>query len=168
VKVDKKGLRAVVLLVGAAAVFIGSFQLFGLRINLTASHVSAGLWHVVPAVEIAIGDVVTYDIEELYELRPDLRETRMVFPSNILMKKVAALPGAVVEISGDAVAVDGVLFPDAIFADDSWRKVKYPLIVPRGEVWIMANSRAAYDSRYHGPVPLRLIKEKAEPVLLWR
>ncbi|MDR3354213.1 MAG: S26 family signal peptidase [Synergistaceae bacterium] len=40
-------------------------------------------------------------------------------------------------------------------------------MVQRGSVWLMADSPNAYDSRYHGPIPVSLIREKLKPVWVW-
>jgi type IV secretory pathway protease TraF len=40
-------------------------------------------------------------------------------------------------------------------------------VVPEGTVWLMADVATAYDSRYHGPLPARLVKEKNVPLWVW-
>jgi type IV secretory pathway protease TraF len=140
---------------------------FGLRINLTSSHVEAGIWRAAPADSIEVGDVIGYSKDEFYALTPGVREDRMIFRAPMVIKRVAALPGATVELSGDAVVIDGVRYSDARIRDDTWRKVDYPLTVQAGSVWLMADSSNAYDSRYHGPLPVSLIREKLKPVWVW-
>jgi type IV secretory pathway protease TraF len=167
-KFDRKGLRNVALLSFCACAAVAAFPIFGLRINLSSSHVPIGVWRSRPARDIGVGDVVGYDIREFYSLSPDKREGRMRFLAPVLIKRVAALPGALVTLSGDAVLIDGVLYPNARIEDDSWRKIDYPLTVPEGTVWIMADARFSYDSRYHGPIPVSLLREKLAPVWLWK
>jgi type IV secretory pathway protease TraF len=166
-KFDRRGFRNVVLILSCAAVVVVLFHVCGLRVNFTPSHVPVGLWRALPADSISVGDVVSYDIYDLYFAEPQVYEERMRFFHSRLIKKVAALPGSVVELSGDVVVIDGTEFSKAQIADDSWRKVDYPLVVPEGAVWIMADVTNAYDSRYHGPLPISMIREKCEPVVVW-
>ena len=138
-----------------------------LRINMSASHVEVGIWKAFPPVSVDVGDVVDYDKDEFYSMYPHVREDRMKFKTSSVLKCVAAMPCAWIELSGDLVVIDGHLYTEARIFEDSWRKVEYPLQVPEGTVWLMANSKGAYDSRYHGPMPLSLIHEKLKPVLVW-
>jgi type IV secretory pathway protease TraF len=165
---DKKRLRYVLLLLSFPLGIIAIFGALDLRINLTPSHVPVGIWRAFPPDSVGVGDVVRYDIEELYSRLPHVREERMNFHSSGILKKVAALSGAVISLSGDIVVIDGHEYHNApIAGDDSWRKVDYPLVVPEGSVWLMADVRSAYDSRYHGPLPADIIREKCEPVIVW-
>jgi type IV secretory pathway protease TraF len=113
-----------------------------------------------------VGDTIAYDIDEFYALCPQVREERMNFIAPRILKTVAGLPGALIEMSGDIVTINGTAYPRARVAGGSWRKVEYPLVVPEGTVWLMANSETAYDSRYHGPLPENIIKEKMVPILV--
>ena len=166
-KFDPRAARNVAILVllavGAAALFFA----LDLRINLSPSHVQSGIYRARPAVSVVVGDVVAYDKDEFYDLCPRIREDRMEFKAHVVIKCVAAMSGALIELSGDAVAIDGALYPEARILDDSWRKVEYPLVVPEGTVWLMADTGNSYDSRYHGPLPMQLIREKLQPILVW-
>jgi type IV secretory pathway protease TraF len=171
-KVNKKALRSVAALVFCTGALVALFLFLGLRINFTSSHVPAGFWRASPvasAESIRVGDVITYDIREFHAAEPRVADDRIVSQSAapLIMKKVAALPGARVELSGDTLVVDGKEYPRARLARESWRKVSYPLVVPEGTVWLMADVLAAYDSRYHGPLPTRIIREKNEPLWVW-
>ena len=166
-KFDPRAARNTALLISITCVLIVFFYAFDLRINLSESHVSVGLWRAYPPVDINVGDVIIYDKDEYFRICPEAREERMSFLAGAIQKRVAALPGARIELSGDAVMIDGVIYTEARILDDSWRKVEYPLTVPEGTVWLLANSKRAYDSRYHGPVPTRLIREKLSPVFVW-
>jgi type IV secretory pathway protease TraF len=169
VKVDKKALRNVTALAVCAGAVVALFWSLGLRINLTSSHVPIGLWRAYPvaSVDIRAGDVITYDIREFYAAEPRIADERMSFEVPRIMKKVAALPGALIELSGDRMVVDGKEYSRTRLARKSWRRVDYPLVVPEGTVWLMADVFTAYDSRYHGPLPVRLVKEKNEPLWIW-
>ncbi|MDR3280495.1 MAG: S26 family signal peptidase [Synergistaceae bacterium] len=166
-RVDRKSARKVALLAVCVMSPVAVFSVMDLRINLTASHVPAGIWMAHPPDELEVGDVIDYDKDEFYAARPEVSEDRMIFAVPVVIKRVGALPGAVVARSGDALTIDGTLYSESRIGDESWRKVDYPLVVPDGCVWLMANSATAYDSRYHGPVPVNLIREKLTPVLVW-
>jgi len=166
-KFDPRAARNVAVLVFVPVVVVALFSAFNLRINYSASHVNVGIWKAFPPVPVNVGDVVTYDKDEFFAACPQIREDRMKFRSPVVIKRVAATAGALVELSGDLVVVNGRLYPEARIIDDSWRKVEYPLLVPLGTVWLMADSKYAYDSRYHGPLPIFLVREKLEPVLVW-
>jgi type IV secretory pathway protease TraF len=170
VKADKKALRNVTALAVCAGVVVVLFLSLGLRLNLTSSHVPVGLWRACPVISaeaIRIGDVVTYDIREFYAAKPEITEDRVNFAAPHIIKRVAALPGALIELSGDTLVIDGKEYPRARLARKSWRKVNYPLVVPEGTIWLMDDVLAAYDSRYHGPLPVNLVKEKNEPLWVW-
>jgi type IV secretory pathway protease TraF len=164
---DGRACRRVAALAACFAAPVAIFYAAGLRINFTPSHVPAGIWRARPADKLQTGDVIAYDKDEFYAAVPEAAEERMKFAAPRVIKKIAALPGAFVERSGDAVAIDGVLYPEARIADETWRKVDYPLVVPEGTVWLMADAFNSYDSRYHGPRPSRLVKEKLSPVWIW-
>jgi type IV secretory pathway protease TraF len=166
-RADRKTAWKVALLAACLMSPAAIFRAMDLRINLTASHVPAGIWMANPPDDLKVGDVVDYHRDEFYAAKPEIREDRMVFLAPVVIKRIAALPGAIIERSGDALAIDGAPYPRARIGDESWRKVDYPLTVPDGHVWLMADSAAAYDSRYHGPLPARLVREKLTPVFVW-
>ncbi|MCL2009887.1 MAG: S26 family signal peptidase [Synergistaceae bacterium] len=166
-KFDPRAARNVALLLFVPGSVFALFFALNLRINLSASHVGVGIWRAFPAASIDVGDVVAYDKDEFYAAYPHVREDRMKLPSPVLIKRVAAMPGALIELSGDFVIINGAYWAEARILDDSWRKVEYPLMVPEGTVWLMADVRGAYDSRYHGPVPLRLTRKKLKPILVF-
>ncbi|MDR1020227.1 MAG: S26 family signal peptidase [Synergistaceae bacterium] len=167
-KIDVTGLRNLTLILICVALAVAAFPVFDLRINITSSHVPVGLWRSYPATAIEAGDVVVYDIYDLFLENPQIYADGMTFESSRIIKIVAALPGAMIERSGDEVIVDGTRYPSARILKKSWCNVEYPMIVPDGSVWLMADVSSAFDSRYHGPVPAGLIREKVSPVLVWK
>ncbi|MDR1740610.1 MAG: S26 family signal peptidase [Synergistaceae bacterium] len=202
-RINRRALRSLTLIFLCVGGFLGAFPLFGLHINLSPSHVPVGLWRSVSTGErgsgltnplggtnplglanpsgltnpLAVGDVVAFDVQEFYAERPEVREDRMTFIVPTLLKRVAALPGSVIDRDGGNITIDGVPYRAPII-DESWVKVRYPIVVPDGCVWLMAEVESvdpeglvdpranAYDSRYHGPLPVKLIKWKAEPLLV--
>ena len=166
-KYDPRAARNVALMILAPTVVVGSFFAFNLRINLTDSHVPVGIWKASSPVSVGVGDIIKYDRDEFFSAFPQVREERMIFGTSAIIKRVAAMPGALVELSGDIVIIGGRLYEGARILNDSWRKIEYPLRIPEGMVWLMADTERAYDSRYHGPVPCGMIQEKLKPVLIW-
>ena len=169
-KFDPRAARNVFILILVPAVIVALFFAFDLRINLTASHVQVGIWKAFPPVSVDVGDAVIYNKDEFFSEFPQVRDERMRFRSSSVIKRVAAMPGAMIElfgVSGDMVMIDGHPYTEGRILDDSWRKIEYPLRVPEGTVWLMADTDRAYDSRYHGPMPLRLVREKLKPVFVW-
>lgn len=94
-----------------------------------------------------VGDIVVFTVE---------RDGKAKF----LIKRVAALPGQMVQIdpTSGAVYVDGVLFPSTRDAPraDSWQEEESwpgaysgePLIVPKGYIFVLGDNRAvSIDSR---------------------
>jgi type IV secretory pathway protease TraF len=166
-KVNKRELRNVTTLVLCVGGFLALFPILELRVNLTSSHVPVGFWRAYPVDSIDVGDVIAYDVNAFRLAEPDMYEERLRFSTPKFLKRVAALPGAWIERSGDLVLIDGKEYSRARIVNDSWCHVKYPLVVPEGSVWLMADAERAWDSRYHGPLPINLVREKNKAVLVW-
>lgn len=174
-QIDRRRARHVAVICAIAALILipaMAFGAMGYRINRTASHVPAGIYRAkTQGGEMKIGDVVTFDVDDIYEIYPDRRDEGNIYNKK-LMKIVAALGGSVVERSGDMMMIDGREYPHTAFAplrlDGSDPcKITYPHVVAPDHVWVMNDSRNAYDSRYFGDIPISVIREKVEPVLLW-
>lgn len=174
---SKKDARNIlIILISSMLMVVLPFAL-GIRINLTDSHVPAGLWrsvrHNPKAGDIRVGDIVVYHIYDLYLVRPKVYDEHVVFVVPSMMKRIAALPGSIIERSGDHLLIDGALYANAPirppYLDGSDPcKVEYPLIVPPMCVWIMADTVTAYDSRYHGAVPVDIIQAQVKGVFPWQ
>ncbi len=89
-----------------------------------------------------------------------------------LLKPVVATEGDRVDVSNEGIAVNGRLLPQtAPVAHDrlgrtlqSWPVGAY--LVGAGQVWVASTyNRGSYDSRYMGPIPVRLIRARLRP--LW-
>jgi conjugative transfer signal peptidase TraF len=100
--------------------------------------------------------------------------TRGVCPDGAvpLLKPVVATPGDTVEMSGRGIAVNGRLLPHtAPVARDrlgrslqAWPSGQY--LVADGTVWVASSyNRGSYDSRYMGPISIRLVRSRLKP--LW-
>ena len=89
-----------------------------------------------------------------------------------LMKPVVASAGDLVEVSSRGIAVNGVLLLNtAARARDSqarpiqpWPKGQYR--VPAGSVWVASSYNPwSFDSRYFGPIPTSIIRNRLKPFL---
>ncbi|MDR3354212.1 MAG: hypothetical protein LBO21_04185 [Synergistaceae bacterium] len=118
-KFDSKALGIVSLMLAVSGGLVCAAYATGIRINLSSSHVGAGIWRAVRVDNIAVGDVIGYNKDEFYARMPAVSEDRMIFKAPMVIKKVAALAGAVIELSGDAVVIDGVMHPNARIYDDT-------------------------------------------------
>jgi conjugative transfer signal peptidase TraF len=95
-------------------------------------------------------------------------------PANIpLIKRIAAMPGDVVETGAYGVRVNRILWPDSapLTHDQEGRSLRpYPFgtyRVPAGQVWVMSNHPCGLDSRYFGPVLESSVISRLVPVAIW-
>ena len=88
-----------------------------------------------------------------------------------LLKPVAAVAGDRVSISGQGIAINGVLVPNSkVLTKDSMGRPLIPVQVGRyivrpGNVWLVSTCAQSFDSRYFGPLPAANILGTATPVL---
>jgi len=103
--------------------------------------------------------------------------TRGVCPDGAvpLLKPVVAKAGDTVEMSDRGIAVNGRLLPDtAPIPHDRlgrslqpWPSGQY--VVAADMVWVASSyNRGSYDSRYMGPIPVRLLRARLKPLLTFR
>jgi type IV secretory pathway protease TraF len=167
-KFNKTRFRNVAVICSVFFVIPAALVNLGLRFNISPSHVPIGFWRACPADEIGVGDIVTFDIFDVYIYNPGAFDERMAKKiTTKFIKRVAALPGAIITKSGDEISVNGETYPLALADGHIRGNVDYPLIVPLGAVWMLSNSLLSYDSRYYGPVPMDSIIEKNKPLLTW-
>lgn len=89
-----------------------------------------------------------------------------------LMKPIVAVPGDLVEVSPQGVAVNGRPLPNSAphsFDTKNRALPHWPFgtyCVSRGTVWVISsfNSRS-FDSRYFGPIPVTCIRSYLRPFL---
>ena len=89
----------------------------------------------------------------------------------LLIKRVAALPGDVVDYDGDHVTVNRapLILSGRLESDGQGHalpKPPYPVVLASNEVWLASEHPRGYDSRYLGAVDARALVCRAE--LLWR
>jgi signal peptidase I len=108
---------------------------------------------------------------------PGLREPRagdvvvFIYPrerDKDFIKRVVAVAGQTIQVSGNAVTIDGkpIADPNAHYVKRD--HVDFgPYTVPAGHVFVMGDNRdESYDSRFWGPVPMEDIKGLAM-VIYW-
>lgn len=144
-------------------------------INWTPSHVPVGLYRVINADKSAytVGDIVLFDIDELYQLFPELTDTQSKAVSRTFIKIVGAVAGDQISKAGDRVAINGKVLQNAVIHSyydngESRCKIQYPLTIPSGYVWLITETAFSFDSRYFGAVPEKIILSKAEKLWTWR
>lgn len=151
-----KYLTAFVLLTPVAV--LSMFKICGLYINYTPS-LPRGLWRVIEEkpLQDARGEAVM------------LKKGSVTLKGDegcgtVLLKRVVGLPGDVItyDKQGKSLAVNGTALKDTeIFLKDSMGedlpRLTYPVIVPKGYVWLCSEHPKGYDSRYFGPVPVTSI-----------
>ena len=87
-------------------------------------------------------------------------------PNRILIKRVIATEGQVVELKDGKVYVDGTALNEPYTLDkpseNLHSNINYPYTVPRGYVWVMGDNRTnSADSRAFGAVPVSSITGRA-------
>jgi conjugative transfer signal peptidase TraF len=152
----------------------------GLRFNTTAS-MPIGIWwtRAAPFTGIGRGTVVTYCLPpERAKVRIAVQRGYLgkgICPGGIepLLKPVVALPGDVVTVTAEGVAVNGVAIPGSapLDHDTAERPLhrmspgRYP--VGAGETWLLSShDPRSWDSRYLGPLPLAGVQSVAAPLLV--
>jgi conjugative transfer signal peptidase TraF len=95
-------------------------------------------------------------------------------PANIpLIKRIAAIPGDVVDESARGVRVNGILWPNSapLAHDLEGRSLRpYPFgtyCVAAGRRWVMSNHPRGLDSRYFGPVTESSVISRLVPIITW-
>ena len=100
------------------------------------------------------GDVVTFDDPEE--------------PGTVLIKRVIATGGQVVDLVDGRVVVDGVALSEPYTygqpseVDEDFAAVTFPYTVPDDCIWVMGDNRTnSWDSRYFGPVRVDTVEARA-------
>ena len=169
---------AILLLVLAAFDFaILAAQEAGLRINTTAS-MPLGLYRLRPQGndELSRGSFIAIcpSAKVLAVAIPRHYLHRGLCPGDVepLLKSVGALPGDRVNVSDDAVLVNGHALPNSgrVARDCQGRPLlRIPAgayVVPARNLWLYAPVARSWDSRYFGPEPDSNVIGIATPILL--
>lgn len=83
-----------------------------------------------------------------------------------VIKRVIALPGETIEITGGKVYIDGEELDESHYWSGTIFGSMEPVTVPEGHVFVMGDNRnASLDSRMEGPVPYYRIIGKAHFII---
>ncbi len=160
----------------AVVVVVAMGRAFDIKVNTTAS-MPRGLWRLDRSVAVAVGRIVVAcppdnDMMRLARLRAYVGTGDCPGGYEPLLKEVAALGGALVEVGGRGVSVDGTLRPNSAPRDHdpSGRPVAWVPMARRladGEVWLSAErTPSSFDSRYFGPARRSAVMGVAVPMLV--
>jgi conjugative transfer signal peptidase TraF len=172
--------RAVLTLgasVGAAAGLAWAGHLLQLRITFTDSAAPAGIYRLitVPAARGAlVAACLPAAIARTGLTRGYLQAGDCPGGVEPVAKVLGALPGDVVEVAPDGVAVNGVPFANSATAarDSAGRPLAHVAWglrrVSTGEVWLFGfHNGRSWDARYFGPVPLTAVRGVLRPIVRW-
>jgi conjugative transfer signal peptidase TraF len=156
------------------AVLLAVGNALGLLISNTDSAAPAGIYRMV-SLEVKRGDLVgaslPFDIAQQGLSRGYLQTGPCVGSAEPVWKIAGALPGDIIDIERDWIAVSGGRIPHGAVASHdsagrplhraSWGNHK----VAGREVWLLGlNDRRRWESRYFGPVPLASVWAQVEPI----
>lgn len=122
------------------------------------------------------GDIVALCLTRHYQIyglkRLYILKGRTCHGSEALVKKIIAIPGDHVILSGNTIVVNGVKYNfKTLYSDSLGRSLE---VYPRGNYpdtagyWMIGtHAPNSWDSRYWGPVSKNLILHKIQPSLVW-
>ena len=155
---------------------LGLFWIFGLWINATAS-MPRGIYRLAPDAPER-GDLVSVCLEQGYFAtlaldRGYLRPGSCPNGLEPLLKRVVGMPGDLLEIGQDGIAINGKLWPQsrAVSRDSLGRPMPEArgfgsMTIPAGLALVLSDQHpGGFDSRYFGLVPIATL-HKVEPVFL--
>lgn len=156
------------ILTGASVIGYRLPGLLGYCLNLTPSE-PVGIYHLVAAGT---------ERDALVWLKQPVGPTAFILhryaPAYIpLIKRVAAIPGDVVQIATPGVRINGMLWTDSapLDRDAEGRSLEhYPFgsyRVLTGQLWVMSSNPRGIDSRYFGPVAETSVISRLVPVVIW-
>jgi conjugative transfer signal peptidase TraF len=165
-------LRAAAVSVAVVGVLYWSANRFGIRINLSPS-LPIGLYQVASGSDATL---VEFCPPEPFGSLANVRGYRQ--PGNCpdggapLMKPVVAWAGDVVSLSEKGVVVNGQAIPNSapLTRDSAGRPLTpwpFGLYTSQlGTVWVVSDYHPrSFDSRYFGPIPETLIRNRLRPLL---
>ncbi|MBI4832163.1 MAG: signal peptidase I [Candidatus Lindowbacteria bacterium] len=82
------------------------------------------------------------------------------YKGDFYVKRVIGLPGQTIAIVNGYVYIDGKML-DEPYVEHRGQENLFPILIPEGRVFIMGDNRTnSFDSRWFGPVPASLIKNR--------
>lgn len=155
---------------------LGLLWLFGLRVNATAS-MPRGIYRLAPGAPER-GDLVSVCLEDGSFATLALDRGYLLpgsCPNGLepLLKRVAGMPGDLLEIGQDGIAINGKLWPQsrAVSRDSLGRPLPEARgfgsrTIPAGLALVLSDRHpGGFDSRYFGLVPMASLR-KVEPIFL--
>ncbi len=137
--------------------------LAGLRVNLTDS-VPVGLYRETRDCPASHGEFVSFCLESDVQAVQASRylQRSLLCPNGLqpLLKRLAALPGDVIEVHPKGLSINGQSVPEsgALTEDSKGRALISCLAsgpVPEGMALVLGDRSGSFDGRYFGVIPLR-------------
>jgi conjugative transfer signal peptidase TraF len=161
---------------GAMVLIVGG-RFFQLRIILTDSAAPAGIYRLIAAPGgrgALVAACLPAAAARTGLTRGYLQAGDCPGGAEPVAKVIGALPGDVVEVAPDGVAVNGVPFANSRTAarDSAGRPLTHVAWgarrVAAGEVWLFGvNNRRSWDARYFGAAPQAAVRGVLQPVVTW-
>jgi conjugative transfer signal peptidase TraF len=150
----------------------------GLRVSLTDSAASAGIYQLISKAVVHKGELVgaclPSSIAELGLAHGYLHGGDCPAGAEPVAKIAGALPGDIVNIEPRGVAVNGSLYARSAVASHDSKGRPLPHVswgtrkTGQGEVWLFGfNNLHSWDARYYGPIPLSNVRGELRPILTW-
>ena len=168
---------ALALAVIALAVPAALGRFLGLRITLTDSSAPSGIYRLIAAPAgrgALVAACLPPAIARAGLTRGYLRQGDCPAGAEPVSKVIGALPGDVVELGLERIAINGVSLANSQTAarDRAGRPLPHePSGIRRvapGQVWLFGfNDARSWDARYFGPVPLANVRGVLRPVVTW-
>lgn len=165
----RKPLRITAALVVATTLSAKAWAIHAGLVRVTTPSVQPGYYRTEPLRprDLARGTLVC--IESDSEAAPRvLRDARPA--ERVLIKRVAGLPGDVIDYDGARIMINGRALADSpVLASDArgneLPRTTFPVVLGADEVWLTSDHERGFDSRYFGPVRRAALTCRAE--LLW-
>jgi len=173
----RQGLAVLAVTAMGAVLLVLSGRLLQLRIILTDSAAGAGIYRLSDA-PIMRGTLVAACLPAAIArtglTRGYLQAGDCPGGAEPVAKVLGALPGDVVEVAPDGVAVNGVPFANSATAarDSTGQPLTHVAWgvrrVAAGEVWLFGfHNRRSWDARYFGALPLAAVRGALRPIVRW-
>lgn len=164
-KFSRKGLLFVLVALSVPVILALTILNVGIYINFSSS-MTPGVWIKIPV------PVVQNAREYVVIVKQDGIPSATKYAGKYdLLKRILAISGDNISYDGNNLIVNNIVIANSKIYERDGRgdflpRVSFPLIVPRGTVWLFSDDEKGYDSRYFGPVPLENIKSGVR--LIWR
>lgn len=147
------------------------------RLNLSPS-MPIGLWWITSASELRTGDVVMACLPG--DAGADAKRKGYIGAGECegdrapLLKPIMAVPGDVVVVTMDGIAINGDFVPGSAVMKGDTRERRMDILtigkhlVAPNTFWLLATRDSrSFDSRYFGPLHVSTVRGIAHPLLTW-